>query len=78
MEDVDNYEPIAVFEVNFINILNANVVYYVPGINSEDTIVVKQYTDGQWNVVRSKADSDNKVLFELSQASTVAIYRKTS
>lgn len=77
-ETIDGYSDIAIFDVNFINIIDADVVYNVPGVKSGDTIIVKQYVSGKWSIIDATVVGDDQIKFKLTQPGTVAIYRKTS
>ena len=77
-ETIDGYSSIAIFDVNFNNIIDADVVYKVPDVKSGNTIIVKQYVSGKWNNIDASVYSDDQIKFKLTQPGTIAIYKKTS
>lgn len=77
-ETIDGYSAITIFDVNFNNLIDADVIYYVPGVKSGDTIIVKQYVSGKWSIIDATVVGDVNIKFKLTQPGTIAIYRKTS
>ena len=77
-ETIDGYSAITIFDVNFNNLIDADVIYYVPGVKSGDTIIVKQYVSGKWSIIDATVVGDVNIKFKLTQPGTIAIYTKTS
>lgn len=77
-ETIDGYSNLAIFDVNFNNIIDIDAIYCVPGVASGNTIIVKQYVLDKWNNIDVTVVGDIHIKFKLTQSGTVAIYKKIS
>ena len=75
-ETITGYIKLAVIEVNFIDIVSADTILYVPGVKEGDTIIVKRYDSGSWTEVDSQVVGDNQIRVNFTQADIYEILRK--
>lgn len=77
-ETITGYSKLAVIEVNFIDIVSADAVLYVPGVKEGDTIIVKRYDSGSWTELDSQEVGNNEIQINFTKAGIYEILKKTS
>ena len=77
-ESIENTYNLGVIDINFINIIEANVVLRVPGIRQGDSIIVKQYSSGTWTPIDATVIGYDQIQVNFSQEGIYEILKKTS
>ena len=74
-ENINNYSILSVHDIYFINIVSADIIAWIPGVTTSDTVIVKQYNESAWEEIETEVIGDNQMRINLTQEGTIEILK---
>ena len=77
-ENITGYSILGVIDVNFINIIDADVDLQVPEVKIGDTVLVKKYNNGSWSSLDTTVIGGNQISVKFTEPGVYEILKKVS